>query len=156
MVVGEPVLVFVLGQDVHGLGAGATLVFEVDILHVAVNTKDETDYEFGADTKLWYNTDVPGFSIQMPQILAKSGVDKAYMARSWNIEGVRTDFLNWSSPDGSSVFCYFMNHYADNISWRPGSRAWRLWCPLRPRVFRPSPLGHRPLPLRPVAAAMIA
>ncbi len=77
--------------------------------------------EFGADTKLWYNTDVPGFSIQMPQILAKSGVDKAYMARSWNIDGVWTDFLNWSSPDGSSIFCYFMNHYADNITWRPGS-----------------------------------
>jgi alpha-mannosidase len=77
--------------------------------------------QFGADTKLWYNTDVPGFTIQMPQILSKSGVDKAYLARSWNIEGVRTDFLNWSSPDGSSVFCYFMNHYADNIHWRPGS-----------------------------------
>jgi alpha-mannosidase len=77
--------------------------------------------KFGVDTKLWYNTDVPGFTIQMPQILSKAGADKAYLARSWNIDGVRTDFLNWSSPDGSSVFCYFMNHYADNISWRPGS-----------------------------------
>jgi len=77
--------------------------------------------EFGADTTLWYNTDVPGFSIQMPQILSKAGVDKAYLARSWNIEGVRTDFLNWSSPDGSSVFCYFMNHYADYVHWRPGT-----------------------------------
>ncbi len=77
--------------------------------------------EFGADTTLWYNTDVPGMTAQMPQVLAKAGVDNAYMSRSWNIEGVRTDFLNWSAPDGSSVFCFMMNHYADYIDWRPGT-----------------------------------
>jgi hypothetical protein len=36
-------------------------------------------------------------------------------------EGVRTDFLNWSAPDGSSVFCFMMNHDADYIDWRPGT-----------------------------------
>jgi len=77
--------------------------------------------EFGADTTLYYNTDVPGMTAQMPQVLAKAGVDKAYMSRSWNLDGVRTDFLNWSAPDGSSIFCFMMNHYADYIDWRPGT-----------------------------------
>jgi len=76
---------------------------------------------FNADTTLWYNTDIPGMTAQMPQVLAKAGVDKAYLCRSWNLDGIRTDFLNWSAPDGSSIFCFMMNHYGDHIHWRSGA-----------------------------------
>jgi alpha-mannosidase len=77
--------------------------------------------EFGADTKLWHNTDVPGMTAQMPQIMVKAGVDKAYLCRGWNIDDIDTDFVEWSSPDGTKVFCYMMFHYAENIHWRSGA-----------------------------------
>ena len=76
--------------------------------------------EFGADTRLWYNTDVPGLTAQMPQIMVKAGVDKAYICRGWNIHDIDTDFVEWSSPDGTKIFCYMMFHYAENIHWRSG------------------------------------
>ena len=77
--------------------------------------------EFGADTKHWYNTDVPGMTAQMPQIMVKAGVDKAYICRGWNIHDIDTDFVEWSSPDGTKIFCYMMFHYAENIHWRSGA-----------------------------------
>jgi len=70
---------------------------------------------FPGKATLYYNTDIPGFNRQMPQILRKSGIDKAFLSRTDNIAGIDTDFANWVGPDGSSVFCYLMHHYADQV-----------------------------------------
>ena len=78
-------------------------------------------FYLGADTKLWYNTDIPGMTAQMPQIMVKAGVDKAYICRGWNIQDIDTDFVEWSSPDGTKIFCYAMFHYGENIQWRSGA-----------------------------------
>jgi alpha-mannosidase len=56
----------------------------------------------------------------MPQIMVKAGVDKAYLCRGWNIDDIDTDFVEWSSPDGTKIFCYMMFHYGENIHWRSG------------------------------------
>jgi len=77
--------------------------------------------ELGADSKLWYNTDVPGMTAQMPQIMVKAGVDKGYICRGWNIHDLDTDFIEWSSPDGTKLFIYAMFHYGENIQWRSGA-----------------------------------
>jgi len=70
---------------------------------------------FPARASIYFNTDVPAFGIQMPQILRKSGVDKVFLSRSWNLGSVDTDHVNWIAPDGSEVFCYFMHHYGNDV-----------------------------------------
>jgi alpha-mannosidase len=54
----------------------------------------------GCDTKIYWNPDVPSRSIQMAQILEKSGIDYVSMSR------ISEGFYNWQSPDGTSVLCY--------------------------------------------------
>jgi len=61
----------------------------------------------GCDTRVYFNPDVPGRSIQMQQILSKAGVP--YMIISRYHEG----FYHWSSPDGSSVLAYSPGHYTN-------------------------------------------
>ena len=51
----------------------------------------------GCDTKFYMNTDVPGFTYQLPQILKKSGIDYIVQGRmAWG-------FYNWQGLDGTSV-----------------------------------------------------
>lgn len=64
----------------------------------------------GAPVKVAYNPDVPGRTLQMPQILAKAGVP--YLLISRHREGL----FNWASPDGSSVLTWTMGHYY-NMIW---------------------------------------
>ena len=71
--------------------------------------------ELPSRASIYFNTDVPGFGMQMPQILRKSGVDKVFLSRSWNLSNIDTDFLTWIAPDGSDVFCYFMHHYGNHV-----------------------------------------
>ena len=52
-----------------------------------------------------YNTDVPGRTLQFPQILAKSGTENLFVSR------MREGFYDWKSPDGSSVFTYSPGNY---------------------------------------------
>jgi alpha-mannosidase len=59
----------------------------------------------GCDARIYWNVDVPGRTLQMPQILAKSGVD--YMIISRQDQGM----FNWKSPDGSKVLTYSPGHY---------------------------------------------
>ncbi len=59
----------------------------------------------GCDSKIYWNVDVPGRTLQMPQILAKSGVD--YMIISRQDKGL----FNWAAPDGSKVLTYSSDHY---------------------------------------------
>ena len=63
----------------------------------------------GYDSKVYWNVDVPGKTMQFPQILKKAGVE--YMIISRHGKGV----FNWESPDGSSVFTYSSGHYGDDF-----------------------------------------
>ncbi len=59
----------------------------------------------GCDTKTAFNTDVPGRTLQFPQILAKSGVENLFVSR------MKEGFYDWQSPDGSSVLTYTPGNY---------------------------------------------
>lgn len=61
----------------------------------------------GTSARVAYNVDVPGRSLQMPQILAKANVP--YLVLSRHERGL----FNWESPDGSSILCWSMGHYYD-------------------------------------------
>ena len=60
----------------------------------------------GASSRTYWNVDVPGRTLQMAQILKKSGVD--YIMCSRQERGV----YNWASPDGSSVSVFTPGHYS--------------------------------------------
>jgi alpha-mannosidase len=55
----------------------------------------------------YYNSDVPGRTLQMSQILAKSGVKNMFVSR--HEKGV----FNWFSPDSSKVTMFSSGHYID-------------------------------------------
>ena len=59
----------------------------------------------GCDSRLAWNLDVPGRTLQMPQILKKSGVN--YLLLSRHEKG----FFYWQSPDGSRVGAHSPGHY---------------------------------------------
>ncbi len=59
----------------------------------------------GCDARVAWNLDVPGRTLQMPQILKKSGVDYLLLSRH------ERGFFHWLSPDGSSVGAYSPGHY---------------------------------------------
>lgn len=61
----------------------------------------------GYDATSYYNSDVPGRSLQMPQLMAKAGVDNMFISR--HERGV----FDWYSPDGSKVTTYTPGHYID-------------------------------------------
>ncbi|MEM6380555.1 MAG: hypothetical protein AAF705_20390, partial [Bacteroidota bacterium] len=63
----------------------------------------------GYDSKVYWNVDVPGKSLQTPQIRKKAGVD--YMVISRHAKGM----FHWQSPDGSSVFTYSPGHYGNDL-----------------------------------------
>ncbi len=64
--------------------------------------------EFNYDAKVYWNVDVPGRVLQMPQILKKSGTD--YMVISRHEKGL----FNWYSPDGSFITTYTPGHYSNS------------------------------------------
>ncbi len=62
----------------------------------------------GYQAKTYYNVDVPGRTMQMPQLASKAGIDHFVFSR--HIKGL----FNWESPDGTKVTCYSPgNHYMD-------------------------------------------
>ena len=63
----------------------------------------------GYDSKVYWNVDVPGKTLQMPQVLKKAGVD--YMVISRHAKS----FFHWGSPDGSTVFTYSPGHYGTDL-----------------------------------------
>jgi alpha-mannosidase len=65
----------------------------------------------GADARVYFNPDVPGRSMQMPQILAKAGIP--YMVMSRYHEG----YYRWASPDGTSVLAYSPGHYGNAAAY---------------------------------------
>jgi alpha-mannosidase len=56
----------------------------------------------------YWNPDVPGRTMQMPQIMAKSGIKKLLISR--HEKGV----FRWYSPDGSFVYTYSPGHYSQD------------------------------------------
>ena len=77
----------------------------------------------GSRCEVYYNTDIPGLAAQMPQILAKSGVDYLYLSRSWDFADYRVnEFKKYKAPDGSSVYVIFMNQYPDNVDAAGGAK----------------------------------
>jgi alpha-mannosidase len=61
----------------------------------------------GCDARVYFSPDVPGRSMQMPQVLAKAGIP--YMVMSRYHEG----FTRWASPDGSAILAYSPGHYGN-------------------------------------------
>lgn len=59
----------------------------------------------GANAKVAWSPDVPGRSMQFPQILNKAGIDYLMISR------VDAGAFEWFSPDGSSVKGFSMGHY---------------------------------------------
>lgn len=64
--------------------------------------------EFNYDATVYWNEDVPGRSLQMPQIMKKAGT--RFMMISRHQKGI----FNWYSPDGSFVTTYSPGHYCDS------------------------------------------
>ena len=67
--------------------------------------------EFNYKANIYWNVDVPGRTLQMPQIMKKAGTDYLMMSR------FEKGFYNWYSPDGSFITAYSPGHYAD--AFRP-------------------------------------
>ena len=54
----------------------------------------------GVDSQIYYKTDPPALTMQMPQILKKAGIKYLIQGR------MPFGFYRWASPDGSIVFAY--------------------------------------------------
>ena len=66
--------------------------------------------EFGYQADTYWNVDVPGRTLQMPQILAKAGVNNMVVTRH------KLGFFDWYSPDGSKVRGFSNGHYGDSFT----------------------------------------
>jgi alpha-mannosidase len=63
--------------------------------------------EFDYSPEVYWNVDVPGRTLQMPQIMKKAGTK--YLVLSRFEEGI----YNWYSPDGSFITAYTPGHYGN-------------------------------------------
>lgn len=59
----------------------------------------------GCDDRTASNVDVPGRTMQMPQILSKCGIENLFVSR------MREGLYDWYSPDGSKVFTFTPGNY---------------------------------------------
>lgn len=59
----------------------------------------------GYKTSSYFNVDVPGRTLQMPQIMQKAGVDNLVISRH------ERGLFYWKAPDGSKVRAYTPGHY---------------------------------------------
>lgn len=87
-------------QPYEGMQMGEQLIREMYLGKLWI--KDNFD---GVIEETAFNTDVPGRTLQFPQILAKSGVENLFVSR------MREGFYDWHSPDGSSVITYTPGNY---------------------------------------------
>lgn len=55
----------------------------------------------------YWNMDVPGKTLQMPQLLAKAGI------RGMMISRFKRGLYHWAAPDSSKVWAYSPGHYGD-------------------------------------------
>lgn len=87
-------------QPYEGLESGEQLVRQTYL-----GRKWIKDNLPGMDAKVAYNIDVPGRSLQVPQILSKAGIDYLFVSR------MKEGFYNWHSPDGSKILTYSPGNY---------------------------------------------
>ena len=87
-------------QPYEGLASGEQLVRQI-----YYGRKWMRENLLGCDSYTAVNVDVPGRSLQMPQILAKSGVKNLFVSRMG--EGL----FDWYSPDGSKIFTFTPGNY---------------------------------------------
>ena len=87
-------------QPYEGMQMGEQLIREMYFGKLWIKENFE-----GVEEETAFNTDVPGRTLQFPQILAKSGVDNLFVSR------MREGFYDWYSPDGSSVLTYTPGNY---------------------------------------------
>jgi alpha-mannosidase len=59
----------------------------------------------GYITHSYFNVDVPGRTLQMPQIMRKAGIDNLVISRH------ERGLFDWKAPDGSKVRTYSPGHY---------------------------------------------
>lgn len=59
----------------------------------------------GYNSVSYFNVDVPGRTLQMPQIMKKAGIDNLIISRH------ERGLFNWEAPDGSKVRTYTPGHY---------------------------------------------
>ena len=59
----------------------------------------------GYNTLSYFNVDVPGRTLQMPQIMQKAGIDNLVISRH------ERGLFYWKAPDGSKVRTYTPGHY---------------------------------------------
>ena len=69
----------------------------------------------GYEPQTYWNVDVPGRTLQMPQILAKSGVKGIQYSRH------ERGLYRWVAPDSSSVIVFTPGHYSAASSFLPKS-----------------------------------
>lgn len=76
---------------------------------------------WGIDTEIAWSLDTPGHTLQMPQLLKKSGIK--FFVISCGVCGPR--FFRWASPDGSEILVYTMGGYtwSFHLGLRDGIKA---------------------------------
>ncbi|MBE6999956.1 MAG: alpha-mannosidase [Ruminococcaceae bacterium] len=86
------------------LSSGESLVRQI------IHGKHFMKKEFDVDSKILWLPDVFGYSIALPQILKKSGVDKFVTSKiSWNeTNKMPYDAFLWQGLDGTEIFTYFL------------------------------------------------
>ena len=89
-----------LTQPYEGLESGEQLVRQTYF-----GRKWIKDNFPGMDAEVAYNIDVPGRSLQVPQILSKAGIEYLFVSR------MKEGFYNWYSPDGSKILTYSPGNY---------------------------------------------
>jgi alpha-mannosidase len=87
-------------QPYEGLESGEQLVRQTYL-----GRKWILDNLPGMDAHAAYNIDVPGRTLQYPQILHKAGIKYLFVSR------MKEGFYNWYSPDGSRILTYSPGNY---------------------------------------------
>jgi len=88
-------------QPYEGLLSGEQLLRELYLGRKWIHN----EFQGQVDTKTSFNMDVPGRTMQFPQILSKSGVKYLVVSR------MKEGFFNWYSPDGTHVLTYSPGNY---------------------------------------------
>jgi alpha-mannosidase len=88
-------------QPYEGMESGEQLVRQLYLGRKWIH--DTFNNEFDATTA--FNVDVPGRTLQLPQLLHKAGVKHLFISR------FKEGFYNWYSPDGSKIFTYSPGNY---------------------------------------------
>ena len=88
-------------QPYEGLESDEQLIRELYLGRKWI--RDQFDHQ--VDSRTAFNMDVPGRSLQFPQILNKAGVKYLVVSR------MKEGFFNWYSPDGSRVLTYSPGNY---------------------------------------------